>query len=198
MSNARIRHVCALFLAALMASSCSNPETEKVRHLERGNQYAAEKRDEFAVVEYASAVKIDPKFGEARFKLAETYERLNNPRAAFPEFIRAADALPDDRKAQVRATQVLLLARRFEDAKARAAALLAKNPKDVEVMLLHASAMATLRDPAGAIAEIEEALKVSPDSSRCIHEPWRRSHAERRSQGCRSGLSPGDRARCRH
>ena len=78
MSNTRIRHVCALFLAALMASSCSNPETEKVRHVERGDQYAAEKRDEFAVVEYASAVKIDPKFGEARFKLAETYERLNN------------------------------------------------------------------------------------------------------------------------
>ena len=61
MSNA-IRHVGTLFLAALMASSCSNPETEKVRHLERGNQYAAEKRDEFAVVEYASAVKIDPKY----------------------------------------------------------------------------------------------------------------------------------------
>ena len=164
MSNA-IRHVGTLFLAALMASSCSNPETEKVRHLERGNQYAAEKRDEFAVVEYASAVNIDPKFGEARLKLAETYERLNNPRAAFPEYIRAADALPDDRKAQMRATEVLLLAGRFEDAKARAAALLAKNPKDVEVMLLHASAMATLRDPAGAIAEIEEALKVNPDSS---------------------------------
>lgn len=84
MSNARIRHVGTLFLAALMASSCSNPETEKIRHLERGNQYAAEKRDQFAVVEYASAVKIDPKFGEARFKLAETYERLNNPSAAFP------------------------------------------------------------------------------------------------------------------
>jgi tetratricopeptide (TPR) repeat protein len=164
MSNARVRHVGTLFLAALMASSCSNPETEKIRHLERGNQYAAEKRDQFAVVEYASAVKIDPKFGEARFKLAETYERLNNPTAAFPEYIRAADALPDDRKAQVRATQALLLAGRFEDAKARVAALVKKNPKDVEALLLHANAMAALRDPAGAIAEIEEALKVNPNS----------------------------------
>ena len=165
MNNPRIYHLWAVCLAALMAASCSDPKTQKVRHLERGDQYAAEKRDEFAVVEYASAVKIDPKYGEARFKLAETYERLNNLRAAFPEYIRAADALPDDRKAQVKATQVLLLSGRFEDAKARAAALLAKNPKDVEVMLLHANAMAALRDPAGAIAEIEEALKVNPDSS---------------------------------
>jgi tetratricopeptide (TPR) repeat protein len=163
--NIAIRHAGVFCLAALMTSSCSNPEKEKVRHLERGDQYAAEKRDEFAVVEYASAVKIDPKFGEARFKLAETYQRLNNTRAAFPEYVRAADALPDDRKAQIKATEVLLLSGRFEDAKARAAALLKKNPKDVDALLLHANAMSALRDPAGAITEIEEALKVNPNSS---------------------------------
>jgi tetratricopeptide (TPR) repeat protein len=163
-----IRHAGVLFLTALMASSCSNPETAKVRHLERGDRYAAEKRDEFAVVEYASAVKLDPKYGEARLKLAETYERLNNLRAAFPEYIRAADALPDDRKAQVKAIEVLLLSRRFEDAKARVAGLLAKDPKDVEALLLHANALAALRDPAAAITEIEEALKVDPNSSRAF------------------------------
>src|SRR5687768_18380580 len=97
--NIAIRHAGVLCLAALMASSCSNPETQKRQHLERGDQYAAEKRDEFAVVEYASAVKIDPKFGEARLKLAETYERLNNFGAAFQEYVRAADAL--DRKSVV-------------------------------------------------------------------------------------------------
>ena len=92
MCDARIRGLGGLFLAALLATSCSNPETAKRRHVERGDQYAAEKRDEFAAVEYASAVKLDPKFGAARFKLAETYERLNNLRAAFAEYIRAADA----------------------------------------------------------------------------------------------------------
>jgi tetratricopeptide (TPR) repeat protein len=169
MPDARIRRlVGGLFLAALVTSSCSNPETEKIRHLERGNQYAAEKRDEFAVVEYASAVKIDPKFGAALLKLAETYERLNNLRAAFPAFVRAADALPDDRNVQLKATQVLLVTGRFGDAKARMAALLAKNPRDVEAMLLHANSMAALRDTAGAIAQIEEALKVNPNSSQAF------------------------------
>lgn len=168
MCKRRIRGLGALLLAAVLLSSCSNPETEKVRHLQRGDQYAAEKRDTFAVVEYASAVKLDPKFGEARLKLAQTYERMNNLRAAFPEYIRAADALPDDREAQLKATQVLLLAGQFEDAKARVAPLLTKNPNDVEALLLLANAMAALRDPSGAIAQIEEALKVSPDSSRAF------------------------------
>jgi tetratricopeptide (TPR) repeat protein len=155
-----------LVALAFLAGGCSNPEAQKRRHFERGNQYAAEKRDEYAVIEYANAVRLDPKFGEARLKLAETYERMNNPRAAFPEFIRAADALPDDRNAQIKAAQILVLGGRFEDAKARVTKLLAKNPRDLDALILRANAMALLKDPAGAIAEVEEALKIQPDDGR--------------------------------
>src|SRR5688500_20187214 len=76
---------CRFVAAALLLTACSSPEEQKRRHFEQGNAYVAEKRDDFAVIEYANAVRIDPKFGEARLKLAETYERMNNIRAAFPE-----------------------------------------------------------------------------------------------------------------
>ena len=33
----------------VMAASCGNPESAKRRHVERGDEYAAEKRDQFAV-----------------------------------------------------------------------------------------------------------------------------------------------------
>ena len=158
--------VVLLISLPLIVIGCSSPEAQKRRHFERGNQYVTDKRDEFAVIEYANAVRIDPKFGEARLKLAETYERMNNLRAAFPEFVRAADALPDSRDAQLKATEVLLLGRRFEDAKARSAGLLAKNPQDIDAILLHANALAALKDPAGAVAEIEDALKIDPTESR--------------------------------
>ncbi len=168
MRSLRTRAGVLACVVAVAAASCSSPETQKLRHVERGDAYAAEKRDEFALVEYASAVQIDPKFGAARLKLAQTQERLNNLRAAFPEYIRAADALPDDREAQLKATQVLLLSGRFDDAKARIATVLQKNPNDVEALLLQANAMAALRDPAGAITQIEEALRVDPNSSRAF------------------------------
>jgi tetratricopeptide (TPR) repeat protein len=150
---------CALIVA------CSNPEADKARHLERGNQYAAEKRYEFAAVEYRSAIQIDPKFGEARLKLAETLEKMNNLPAAFTEYVRAADALPNNRDAQVKAAQVMLLSRRFEDAKARTTTVLEKNPNDIEAILLRANAMAALQDAQGALDQIEEALRISPGDS---------------------------------
>src|SRR4029079_6316276 len=156
-SNFANSRFALLISLSLLVIGCSSPEVQKQRHFERGNQYVSEKRDDFAVIEYANAVRIDPKFGEARLKLAETYERMNNLRAAFPEFVRAADALPDNRDVQIKATQLLLLARRFEDAKARSATLVTKNPKDIDAILLHANALAALKDPDGAIAEIEEA-----------------------------------------
>jgi tetratricopeptide (TPR) repeat protein len=161
-------YVLGMLFAAALSASCSNADTEKVAHVKRGDQYVADKRDEFAVIEYASAIKLDPKLGEARLKLAQTYERMQNLRAAYPEYIRAADALPGDRDLQIKATRMLITAGNFEDAKARAAALLAKNPKDVELLLLHASALSALQDPAAAVAQIEEALAVNPDNSRAF------------------------------
>jgi len=157
-----------LVALALLASGCSSPEAQKQRHFDQGNKYSAEKRDDFAVIEYANAVRIDPKFGEARLKLAETLERMGNAQAAFPEFVRAADALPANRDLQLKATQLLMLAGRYDDAKARAAALVKKNPNDVEALLLSANAMAGLKDPAGATKEVEEALKVAPEDSRAF------------------------------
>ena len=165
LSSPRSRRYALAAALALLSAACSSPEAQKKRHFEQGNTYAAQKRDDFAVIEYANAVRIDPKFGEARLKLAEAYERMGNVQAAFPEFIRAADALPDNRDAQLKATALLLLARRFEDAKARASSMLARNPKDVQALIARANAMAGMKDVPGAIAEIEEAQKIAPGDS---------------------------------
>ncbi len=165
MAEGRVFRGGAFVCAALLVWGCSNRDNNKVRHLERGNQYAAENRDEFALVEYSRAIQIDPQYGDAHLALANTYERMNNMRAALPQYVRAADALPGHRDLQIKAGQVLLLSGRFDDAKARAAALLARDENDVEALLLHANALAALRDPEGAVAQIEEALEIDPASS---------------------------------
>jgi tetratricopeptide (TPR) repeat protein len=165
MLRARSRRALALVFAAVATCACSNPEKEKVSHVEKGDRYAAEKKDDFALIEYASAVKIDPRYGDAHLKLAQTYERMNDLRGAFPAYIRAADALPANRDVQVKAIEVMLLSGRFDDAKARAVMLVSKNPKDVRARLLQANAMAALGDSDGALSQIGEAQSLEPQNA---------------------------------
>ena len=69
------------------------------------------------MVQYRNALQQDPRFGEARLKLAETYEKLNDRQNAYREYIRAADLLPTNVEVQVKAAALLLATRQFEDAK---------------------------------------------------------------------------------
>ena len=62
--------------------------------------------------------------------------RQGDARNAFREYVRAADLLPDNVDAQVKAAAMLLMARQFEDAKARAQKALAKDPKNVQAQIM--------------------------------------------------------------
>ena len=116
------RTYLALWVAmlALVTSACSNPEVAKRRYLESGDKALAEHKVQNAIVQYRNAIRLDPRFGEARRSLAEAYVQAQNPQAAFREIIRAADLLPNDLSTQLRAGNFLLVAQRYDDAKARA------------------------------------------------------------------------------
>jgi tetratricopeptide (TPR) repeat protein len=126
---------------------------------------AAGKYEE-AVVEYRNARKLDPGSGEARVKLAEAFMQVANFGSALGEFVRAADLLPDNLPLQLRTGNLLLLAGRFDDAKARAEKVLAKDAGNVSAQIIIANALAGLKDLDGAVAQIEEALRIAPDAGR--------------------------------
>lgn len=151
---------------ALAGSACSDPEAAKRAYLANGDRYAAEGKTGEAIVEYRNAVRTDPRYGEARWRLAEAYARAQNAQGAYREYIRAADLLPDNVDAQVKAATYLLMARRFEDAKARSERALQRDPNNVEALIVRANATAGLKDVPGAIRDIEEALKTQPADGR--------------------------------
>ena len=130
----------------------------------RRRVFAAKQYKE-AIVEYRGAVQQDPQSGEARYKLAEAYVRDNDPAGAYREYVRAADLMPANLEAQLKAGQMLLLARQFEDARARADQVLATDSRNVQALLLRGSALAGLKDLDSAITQIEEAITLDPDRS---------------------------------
>ena len=152
-----------LVVAAACVAACSrDPETAKREYLASGDRYFAEKKYSEAIVEYRNALQRDAKFGDARMKLTDAYLATGDIRNALGESVRAADVLPNNVDAQLRAGSLLLLAKQFREARERALAALAQDPKNPRALILLGNALAGLKDVDGAIEQVREAIDQDP------------------------------------
>ena len=148
--------------SGVLLVACSDSEQTKREHFASANKFMEAGKPQEAIVEYRNALRADGKFGEARAKLSEAYQAVGNANQAFREAVRAADLLPLDNAAQLRAANFLILAGRFEDAKTRIQPVIDRDPANVEAQLILGNALVGLKDLDGAIREIEEAIKLDP------------------------------------
>ena len=98
-----------LALSILLVSCSKDPEVAKREFAANGDAYVKQQKYAEAAIEYRNAIQQDPRFGEARLKLAETYMKLNQLAEAAREYVRAADLLPANADAQMKAGRMLLL-----------------------------------------------------------------------------------------
>ncbi len=158
--------VIVTLAVSLAAAGCKkDPQVAKQEYLKSGDRYMASGKVAEAIVQYRNAVQQDPRFGEARLKLAEAYIKARDGNRAYAEYVRAADLMPDNTRVQVQAGTMLLFRGRFEDAKTRARMALEKDPKNVQAALLLGNALAGLKDFEGAVEKLEEAAKLDPTGS---------------------------------
>jgi putative PEP-CTERM system TPR-repeat lipoprotein len=118
-----------------------------------------------AVVEFRNALQRDPRADDVREKLGEALMQTGDVTQALGEYVRAADLRPDDVALQIKAGNLLLLAGRFDDAKVRAEKAIAKDARSVDAQILGANALAGLKDLDGAVAQVEDALRIDPTRS---------------------------------
>ena len=162
---ARLLSLLLIILAAAATTMCArDPNAVKMRAFEAGNKYVEAGKDREAILEYRRAVNADGTFGEARLHLAAAYERTGDMQNAFREYIRAADLLPGRTDVQVKAGQFLLVAGRFEDARARAEKVLEQEPNNVDAQVLVGYSLAGMKNIDGAISRLEQALINAPKS----------------------------------
>ena len=151
-----------VLLAALTASCHRSPQVANQEYLKSGDAFVGQKKYAEAAIQDRNAIQQDPRSGEARRKLAAVALLQGDIATSYNEGIRAADLLPNSAAAQVDAGQLLLLARKWEDAQARAEKALAIDPKNVPAQLLKANALAGLEKVDDAVAEVEEAIHNDP------------------------------------
>ena len=148
------------------AIGCSQDvEVAKRKYFESGNQYFAQKKYAEATIQYSNAIHLDTQFGDARLKIADAYKALGNTRAAFPEYIRAADLLPDSDEAQLKAGNLLVNGGFFREAKERARAVLRRSPNNVAALVLLGNSLAGLKDLDEGIGVMARAIQVDPEGA---------------------------------
>ena len=154
----------ALLAGFLFVSACTrDPETLKQRYVASGDAYFAQQKYAEATIEYSRALQVDSQFGLARLRLADAYSALGNTKAAFPEYVRAADLLPDNADAQVKAGRLLVNGGFFEEAKDRARKVLVRDPKNVDALMVLGNALAGLKSVDDAVGVIGQASQVDPE-----------------------------------
>jgi tetratricopeptide (TPR) repeat protein len=152
--------VCAV---AVWGAACGkDPEVAKREFLRSGDKYVAEGKLNEASIEYRNAIQQDPRFGEARFKLGEVLLKLDNLPGAYREFVRAADLLPRDLKAQLQVAALHIAAEQFEDAEASAKKALDIEPKNLAAKVALANAYAGMKHHEQAIKEMKEVIQADP------------------------------------
>ena len=159
-----------LLLAALaLVAGCSHsPEATKARHLSRADGYFDKQRFPEAIIEYMNALKIEPANPHAITRLGVAHYETGQIGRAFPYLLKAKDLDATNAEVRSRLGALYLLARRVPDARAEAAAILERNPRHFEGLMLSAAT-------AGTPAEIEAEVR-NLETARSLYENKAKFH----------------------
>jgi tetratricopeptide (TPR) repeat protein len=155
-----VRPLIAVLAIAVCAAGCSRRSAAE--HAKRGQTYYEGQQYAEAALEFRQALQKDPKLGDVRLKLGDTFAQLHDAKNALGEYVRASDLLPNSVEAQIKAGELLLLARQFEDAKTRADRAIALDAKNVDAQVLRGNALAGLKDFDAAMSEYQDAIALDP------------------------------------
>ncbi|MFN0102012.1 MAG: tetratricopeptide repeat protein [Bryobacteraceae bacterium] len=162
-----------LVLLTLLAAACG-PEAKKKKALEGGNKYFDKGQYKQARLMYLNAIKADPRFGEAYYKLALTNLRLGSYAEAVGNFQRTLEMQPDNLDAHSKLADIYLNAyasnpaknkKLLDDIRDLAARLEKRGKGTYEELRLRGFLALSNAKPEEALALFREADKKKPDQS---------------------------------
>jgi len=157
----RLRRSAAAFAICVLVA-CSSPEERFAAHVERAEKLAADGEIEDAVLEYRSALKIDPLDASANEKLGNLLLRKGDLDAVYylGEAFRVDPSRVD---IAMRLAEVLLVSGRTDDAEKVIDTALAAHPESAVVYITQAELFLYRNDPERALAAALKATELDPD-----------------------------------
>jgi tetratricopeptide (TPR) repeat protein len=109
-----VRYSAFLTVAIFLVSCSHDPKVVREKNLDSGNKYFDRGKYKEASIMYRNAIKADPKFGEAYYRLALVELKLQQVASAVAPLRRAMELLPpktaDYTDANVKYAEIMLLA----------------------------------------------------------------------------------------
>jgi tetratricopeptide (TPR) repeat protein len=163
------------FLIAALFTGCSrDPNVRKQKFLESGDRYFAKGKYREAAIQYSNAVQIDSRFGQAHYQLGQTYLKLGDSARAFQELSRTVELVPDNYRAHIDLSNLLVTARNpdgspnedyLKQARVHLDLLHEKQPQNPEVFEAWADYYAADNNEGAAIQEMQKAIAADPNRS---------------------------------
>jgi len=131
-SGRQINTAILLIAAAMLLGGCArDPQKAKAKYLAAGEKYMKQKQYGDAAVEFRNAIRLDPRFVDAYYQLAQAEWAQRDWRGAYASLEKAIELDPGRLDARLDRGRLYLVARQFNMAEAEANFILQEEPKNV-------------------------------------------------------------------
>ena len=155
-----------LVSAALLLGSCSSdPQKAKAKYLATGQNYMEKGQYGDAAIEFRNALRLDPRFVDAYYQLAQANLARHDWPAAYAALEKTIELNPSHLDARLDRGRIDLAARQFRDADDEANVILGQDPKDVSAYQLLGAALIGEQKPDKALAAFAKVTELLPNNS---------------------------------
>jgi tetratricopeptide (TPR) repeat protein len=158
-SHASLVLLLATTLAILSACRSSARARE---HVEKGNQYFAQKQFSPAENEYRQAIQINPDFPDAYYRLGLLQIQQEYPAAARQSFARAVDLAPKNLDARLHLGDLLVSSTQYGEARQQAEAVLQQDGRNAGAHRLLGQVALHQMQYVPAETELKESIALDP------------------------------------
>jgi len=156
----------AVVSACLMLVSCSrNPQKAKAKYLTEGQNYMKKGQYGDAVIEFRNALRIDSRFVDAYYQLAQADLAQHNWNSAYASLEKAIELDPTRLDARIDRGRLYLDARQFGDAETDANYILKQQPGDAGAYQLLGTALMGEQKPEQALAAFAKGIELRPNDA---------------------------------
>jgi len=164
-ANRFLQSVLAISLTLSLASCTSNPQKAKAKYLAEGQKYMKKGQFGDASVEFRNAIRLDPRFADAYYQLAQADIAQHDWKGAYESLQKTIELDPGRLDARLDLGRFYLAARQFDKSEEQARAVLETDPKNLAGYQLLGETLMDKQKPQEAMEAFLKVTELLPSEA---------------------------------